>query len=256
MPGWTVKLLGRRMHAMILSSTSARVCTSLLLFALAPRADAQMQSFAATAGVGIDHVILGVDDLIRGMEEFARRTGVIPVKGGVHPGRGTQNALASLGNGIYVEILAPSNEPGTPREADTMHSTLTPVGWALHTTDLVAVVAGMRAEGVAMSDIRPGARARPDGVQLSWQTAAATGDAMDAAPFFIQWGAGTPHPSTQSPTGCQFRSASLSEKRPAPLSKFLTMAGISVRVSAGETRAMTIVLACPKGEVVFRQATP
>lgn len=227
-------------------------CLSLLLFAVAPRVDAQTQSFAATAGVGIDHLILGVDDLIRGMEEFARRTGVTPVKGGVHPGRGTQNALASLGNGIYVEILAPSNEAGTQRDSGTMHATLTPVGWALHTTDLPAVIAGMRAEGVAMSDIRSGARARPDGVQLTWQTAAATGDAMDAAPFFIHWGTGTPHPSTQSPVGCRFKSASLGETRPAPLSKFLSTVGIAVKVSASDKRAMTIVLSCPKGEVTFR----
>jgi hypothetical protein len=82
---------------------------AVLLFASVHAVDAQP---AVMAGVGIDHLILGVDDLDRGMSEFARRTGVTPIKGGVHPGKGTQNALVSLGSMQYIEILAPSREPG------------------------------------------------------------------------------------------------------------------------------------------------
>lgn len=219
------------------------------MFAVPMRMDAQATS---AIGIGIDHLILGVNDLDRGMAEFARRTGVTPVKGGVHPGRGTQNALASLSDGRYVEILAPSHEAGTTADAQTAFATLTPVGWALHTTDVKGAVTAMRAAGFTVSEIRPGARARPDGVQLSWQTAAVSGAGLNAAPFFIMWGAGTPHPSTQSPRGCTFRSAAMTEPDPAPLTKFLTTAGVNVAVTQAETPHMTIVLACPAGEVTFR----
>lgn len=233
--------------------TRATRLTMLLIisamFAVPMRMDAQA---AGAPGIGIDHLILGVNDLDRGMAEFARRTGVTPVKGGVHPGRGTQNALASLSDGRYIEILAPSHEAGTTADARTAFATLTPVGWALHTTDLKRAVTAMRAAGFTVSEIHPGARARPDGVQLSWQTADVSGAGLDAAPFFIMWGAGTPHPSTQSPRGCTFRSASMTEPDPAPLMKFLATAGVKVAVAKADTPHMTIVLACPAGEVTFR----
>ena len=186
------------------------------------------------------------------MAEFARRTGVTPVKGGVHPGRGTQNALASLGDGRYIEILAPSHEAGTTPDVRVTSPTLIPVGWALHTTDLPALLAAMRAAGFAVSDISAGARARPDGAMLSWKTADVSGAGLDGAPFFIQWGAGTPHPSTQSPGGCTFGAVSVAEIAPAPLAKFLTVAGVNASVTTTAVSGMTITLSCPAGEVVFR----
>ncbi len=208
------------------------------------------QPGVAETDVGIDHLILGVNDLEKGMAEFTRRTGVAPVKGGVHPGRGTQNALVSLGAGRYIEIMAPSHEPGTSIDAMTTSATLKPVGWALHTSDITRVVRTVTSAGFEMSPVRPGARTRPDGVKLSWQTASVSGASLNAAPFFIQWGTSTAHPSTQSPTGCALTSVEMSEPDPAPLTRFLASTGIAVSVSKGAS-AMRVVLQCPAGTIVF-----
>jgi hypothetical protein len=59
----------------------------------------------AAPTVHIDHILLGIDDLDRGMDLFEQRSGVRPVQGGKHPG-GTHNALVSLGDGTYLEIIA------------------------------------------------------------------------------------------------------------------------------------------------------
>jgi hypothetical protein len=200
------------------------------------------------ADVDIDHVILGINSLDAGIEEFARLTGVTAQKGGEHPGRGTQNALVSLGSGRYLEIIAPL--PLAPKPAEIPFTRLTPSGWALHARDLAAVITRLKAAGFDTVGPTPGSRRRPDGSTLEWQTVGATGAGLDLAPFFIQWAATTPHPSTTSPGGCRLESLTLSDAHPEALKRFLGAVGYKADLRAGEP-AMRLELQCPKGPVFF-----
>src|SRR5262245_58945838 len=102
----------------------------------------------------IDHVIIAISSLDRGIADFAALTGVTPEKGGQHPGRRTQNALVSLGDGRYLEILAPAASVSKP-ESVIPFPKLTLGGWALH-GGLDAQLAGLKAAGFATVGPTPG----------------------------------------------------------------------------------------------------
>ncbi len=236
------------------SAAQARgwISTLLVVAFLALAIATGRTQMTTAADIAIDHVILGIDDLARGMDEFSRLTGVVPQPGGQHPGRGTANALVSLGDGVYLEILAPgSASMDKDRAATVAHARLTPAGWALRTRDLPGLVARMRDAGFTVEGPTAGSRRKPDGALLEWQTAAVTGPGLELAPFFIQWAAGTPHPSTTSPTGCQLVSVGLRHPQPAPLVAFFRACGFHATVFPGDQPALGVVLQCRRGRVTF-----
>lgn len=196
--------------------------------------------------VDLDHVILATPRLAWGIEEFTRLTGVVPKQGGQHPGRGTENALVSLGSGHYLELLAP-----IAPAADSGVLRLIPVGWALHTTTLPALVARVRAAGFPFLGPSPGSRRTPDNTLLQWHTARSEDPALELAPFFIEWATGTPHPSTTSPTGCVLVSLELVTPDTARLQEFFRAVGYHAMVQSGTTKGLRLTLDCPRGRVVF-----
>jgi hypothetical protein len=203
----------------------------------------------------IDHVILGINDLQKGIEELERVTGVRAVFGGAHPGRGTQNALISLGGEHYLEILAPNPEDRESKDpiAEVAALTvLTPVGWAARSDDLPALQQSLRSQGIQTGEIRPGARNRPDGSRLAWKTLGFALPSNPLLPFFIEWDHGGAHPSATSPGGCRLTGFSLEDPAPETLRRPLRAAGLQVEVREGKEHRLRITLACPKGEVEFR----
>jgi hypothetical protein len=206
----------------------------------------------------IDHVILGVNDLQKGIAEFERRTGVKAVYGGAHPGRGTHNALVSLGEphylGSYLEILAPNPQDGgnTDWIGDLKGLTsLTPVGWAARGENLPALQQSLKGQGIDTEQVRPGARNRPDGTRLAWKTLNFPPSAHALLPFFIEWDPATTHPSTTSPVGCRLTGFTLQDPAPDALLKPLQAAGVQVAVREAKESGLRISLACPKGNVEF-----
>lgn len=202
----------------------------------------------------MDHVLLVINDLQKGIAEFEERTGVRPQFGGAHPGRGTQNALVSLGDARYLEILAPNPADSASPAMVAMaapYETLTPYDWALRSEDLEALVERLQENGVGVSPIRRGSRVRPGGARLEWRTLTLPDSVHQFAPFYIQWVAFSQHPATTSPMGCTLRELRFEDPQPGEVQDLFARLGIEAMVEQGPAPRMRLVLACPKGDVHF-----
>ena len=127
---------------------------------------------AVSAVMAADHLLLGVADLDRGIQWVEERTGVRPVVGGSHPGRGTRNALLSLGAKQYLEVIAPDPAQSTYTFQIDLRALNEPrlVTWAAATSDIDGVARGAKAAGQAVFGPSDGSRARPDGRVLKWRS--------------------------------------------------------------------------------------
>lgn len=200
-----------------------------------------------------DHLVLAVPDLDRGIREIAERTGVIASIGGSHPGRGTRNALLSLGVGHYLEIVAP--DPAQPEsksgDAAEMAKLERPLlgAWAVTSSDLAAELARIGARGLVMAGPFPGARERPDGKKLSWRTAYVSSPLAfgSSLPFLIEWGADSPHPSIDAPLLGQLVSLTLVDPDPARLRTALAQFGLDCQVEKGDAFAIRARIATLRG---------
>src|ERR1700740_976331 len=84
----------------------------------------------------LDHILLGCSDLDAGIAFVEEHTGVRPMFGGVHPGRGTRNALVALGERRYLEVIAPDPkqnriEPFAQKQVEHLKQLTSPhlIGW-------------------------------------------------------------------------------------------------------------------------------
>jgi hypothetical protein len=202
----------------------------------------------------VDHLILGARDLDEGIRRFEERTGVRPIPGGEHPGRGTRNALVSLGPGLYIEILAP--QAGAPDEGMAselrQRADLDPFGWAVFVPDVEGARRRLDGAGFGLSEIKPGARSRPDGSLLEWKTFEIEKPAIAGVPFFIRWGDGVTHPSQGSPGGCRLERLRVVTPDVSELRRALAALPLEVAAGSGPKAALEITLHCPKGRVQFR----
>lgn len=198
----------------------------------------------------LDHILLGCSELEHGIALVEERTGVRAAFGGVHPGRGTQNALLSLGTRRYLEIIAPDpKQSGTPQyPIITKLTEPRIIGWAAHPGNLQSLAAKLAQSGVATDGPTPGSRRRPEGRILQWKTLTLQKDAAALLPFFIEWSAGSIHPSADSPKGCSLLRFEAASPDPKALSKKFALLGLDLPIVKGDNPQLRATIAGPKAQ--------
>jgi catechol 2,3-dioxygenase-like lactoylglutathione lyase family enzyme len=128
----------------------------------------------------IDHVMICVPDLAQAIEQYTK-LGFNMHPGGIHPGRGTHNAIA-FNQDDYVELLAIRDQ--AEYQAAAARAGRTDSGLAdfiaagggirfiiVQSDDLAADVSAMRARGVDVGDPQDGGRRTSAGLELRWKAA-------------------------------------------------------------------------------------
>ena len=108
-----------------------------------------------------------VPDLEKGVDQLEAKLGVRAAAGGKHLGEGSRNALIGLGNGSYLEILAPDSGQSLPDRP--LWLGLEGLGrprltaWAVRAAGIEEEAAKAREAGVRLGSVESGGRKTPDG---------------------------------------------------------------------------------------------
>jgi len=219
-------------------------------FVVAPRA----LSAALEIPSLLDHILLGCGDLEQGVAFLEQRTGIKAAFGGVHPGRGTKNALLSLGEQRYLEVIAPdpaqvSIEPFAQKQATQLKSLAAPrlIGWAVHPGKLEGLAHKLQDAGISAMGPTAGSRRRSDGRLLKWQTLNLSDNRNGILPFFIEWSSDTVHPSVDSPKGCRLERFMIATPDVPEMSAVFRKLGVEVAIEAGTMAQLRARITSPRG---------
>lgn len=230
---------------------AAAVIPRVTLSSMPERAAAEAPT--KTALQRVDHLVLATPDLEQGIE-FVRNTfGVDAVPGGHHPVYGTRNALVSLGETSYLEIIGPDNKVLDTEEVKVfgIHELDGPrlVTWAARANDLEDLVESARREMIDLGAVTLGSRRQADGRELTWAftdpLAARNGGVL---PFFIDWG-DTEHPARSLPNDCELRELKLCHPHPDEVHRRLEVLGLDLPVAAADEPRVAARIRTPKGEI-------
>jgi hypothetical protein len=204
----------------------------------------------------LDHLVWASPSLDDAVAAFAEVSGVAAAAGGRHVGLGSRNALADLGERIYLAIDGPD---ATQPLADNYGATLKALGgpvlsrFAVQTEDLSAAQAVLGRHGFA-SEVKPGGRTGANGETYSWQTLAVPDRTLGAGMPIIKTWLTPLHPSTEAPGGCRLVALRVEHPKPDLLLRLYEDLGLDLPVAAAAAPRLTAEIEGTKGRFVLSAA--
>jgi Glyoxalase-like domain len=204
----------------------------------------------------LDHLVYAAPDLARAIADLEQRLGVHATIGGKHTGLGTHNALLSLSEDAYLEIIGPDPDqppPAIPRPFD-IDSLTAPrlVTWLAKARNLDQQLENARAAGYNLGKATPMSRDLPDGTRIEWRLAIppqSLGDGL--VPILIEWHTDQ-HPAKTSARGCTLVELYGEHPQPETVRPILEVIGETLDIRQGPTPALIATLNTPRGRVVLR----
>jgi len=205
----------------------------------------------------LDHFMYAASDLDVLREQFHRLTGVSADQGGVHPGLGTRNALASLGQGVYIELIAPDPEQNVPDSWGALFKNFSQAQiftYVVKCADIELCQEQLTALGYK-TELINASRKTPTGQLIRWRLLLPeTNRFSNFFPIFIDW-LDSKHPSETVVTGCELAGFELGHPEAAELSRVFAALAIEVAVVYADRPYFQARLVTPQGFVVLNSAT-
>lgn len=202
----------------------------------------------------LDHFAYASASLDKAIADFESWTGVRPTPGGSHPGKGTRNALVSLGPGLYLALDAP--DPAQPLVGNNGAWMAELDGYllflfAVATHDIERAQRVLAGHGVA-TRLVSGERRTGDGRLIAWDFLEGTDEAFGSAlPHVMRWKTDH-HPSADGPAGCRLASFTVRHPDPARVRALYAELGLEgVEVSRADTIALSMTVEGSRGDVTL-----
>jgi hypothetical protein len=201
----------------------------------------------------LDHIVLAARSLAEGVAHVEALTGIRASPGGRHTNGETENALLSLGDGVYLEIVAPqAGAKGTHDWVAFCRASATPriLTYAMRSAHTLAELAGREiAAGRPPDGPYDLGRERADGALLAWKLLDVETGAFDrAVPFFIDW-KDSEHPSLTAAPGARLLRFIVRHPDAAGLQERLASLSVEAEVEHSAATAFEALLDTPKGRV-------
>ena len=210
--------------------------------------------FFAADKIQYDHFLLGCSSLEAGIQFVKDKTGIEAIKGGKHPFIGTHNALISLGEKVYLEIIAPDPEAKAliPSYAFLKEMNAPSLFmWAARTDNMNDLLKHVQEAGYKNSGILPGSRQRADASVLKWRSLSVETGITSVVPFFIEWDISSRHPAIDSPKGCSIISFEIEYPEPEKLKTVFTQLQIDVPLKQATKASLQLKINSPKGTILL-----
>lgn len=198
----------------------------------------------------LDHLVWAVPDLDLAIKEIEAATTIKATVGGSHPNHGTCNALISMGEGIYFEILARDKSLPAGELAKFCQNLTKPnlVTWVVRTSNIPEVIKQVEKLGYT-SVVKEMNRLKPNGEKLQWQLLWLKGhEGGNFVPLVIDW-QNSRHPSLDAPPGLKLISFRIEAIDPKPLERIFSSLSIDVELKSSSQNRMVAIIDSPKGKI-------
>lgn len=213
----------------------------------------------------IDHIVVGAPSIEVGADYVEQVLGVRVPDGGDHVMMGTHNKVMTLGDGVYLEIIAVNPELAPPRQPRwfglddpsviaSIKKSPRLITWAINTSDLAALT---RESKLAVGNIQQAERG-----DLQWRVALPDDGRLSAAGFFplcIEWLVDF-HPSERMrDLNCRLQKIEIRHRRAGWLKECLSSIGADHLVAIeecddSETALLTATIQTPTGTHILSSA--
>lgn len=202
----------------------------------------------------LDHLVYATPDLETTCRDLEIRLGARASAGGQHPGRGTHNALLSIGPDAYLEIIGPDPlQPETRPVWFGIDQLTAPklITWAVRVDDLEDFLTETP-PNVRMGAVRSGSRKTPEETILSWQlTEPQLEQGVGLIPFLIEWNS-TQHPARSATAGPPLVQLRLEHPEPELIRQQLQALRLKVAIEQRPSPALLALFEGPNGLIELR----